>query len=148
MVVDSMWRRWAPVFVRLQHLTPLLTVFWYIGAVLGHVCLGLGVLAWGPCCSVGFSCSPNGALEFVLFCGRLAVSQCNFLLIHSMKILQEQGLLPPSRPPHPRPALNPPSVCVAPWSVGCKTMQFLVHSFNAISCSFIQCNFLFIHSFI
>ncbi len=51
-----------------------LTVFWYIGAVLGHVCLGLGVLAWGPCCSVGFSFSPNGALEFVLFCGRLAVA--------------------------------------------------------------------------
>ncbi len=60
-----------------------LTVFWYIGAVLGHVCLGLGVLAWGPCCSVGFSFSPNGALEFVLFCGRLAVSQYNFLFIHS-----------------------------------------------------------------
>jgi hypothetical protein len=44
-----------------------LTVFWYIGAVLGHVCLGLGVLAyhvaqlgflfppmgpWSLCCSV------------------------------------------------------------------------------------------------
>ncbi len=60
-----------------------LTVFRYSGAVLGHVCLGLGVLAWGPCCSVGFSFSPNGALEFVswfvLFCGRLAVSQYNFL---------------------------------------------------------------------
>jgi hypothetical protein len=60
-----------------------LTVFWYSGAVLGHVCLGLGVLAWGPCCSIGFSFSPNGALEFVLFCGRLAVSQYNFLFIHS-----------------------------------------------------------------
>ena len=60
-----------------------LTVFLYSGAVLGHVCLGLGVLAWGPCCSVGFSFSPNGALEFVLFCGRLAVSQYNFLFIHS-----------------------------------------------------------------
>jgi hypothetical protein len=35
---------------------------------------------WGPC-SVGFSFSPNGALEFVLFCGRLAVSQYNFLFI-------------------------------------------------------------------
>jgi hypothetical protein len=62
-----------------------LTVFWYIGAVLGHVCLGLGVLAWGPCCSVGFSFSPNGALEFVLFCGRLAVSQYNFLFIQKKK---------------------------------------------------------------
>ncbi len=28
-----------------------LTVFWYSGAVLGHLYLGLGVLAWGPCCS-------------------------------------------------------------------------------------------------
>jgi hypothetical protein len=60
-----------------------LTVFWYSGAVLGHVCLGLGVLASGPCCSIGFSFSPNGALEFVLFCGRLAVSQYTFLFIHS-----------------------------------------------------------------
>jgi hypothetical protein len=91
-----------------------LTVFWYSGAVLGHeeeeegglycrsatrpqnnttrlrtkghVCLGLGVLAWGPCCSIGFSFSPNGALEFVLFCGRLAVSQYNFLFIHSTEL--------------------------------------------------------------
>ncbi len=54
-----------------------LTVFWYSGAVLGHVCLGLGVLVWGPGCSVGFSFSPNGALETSwrgVFCGRLAVS--------------------------------------------------------------------------
>ncbi len=31
-----------------------LTVLWYSGVVLGHVCLGLGVLAWGPCCSIGW----------------------------------------------------------------------------------------------
>jgi hypothetical protein len=39
--------------------------------------IGLGVLYWGPCCVIGCSFSPNGALEFVLYCGRLPVSQYN-----------------------------------------------------------------------
>jgi hypothetical protein len=36
----------------LAHMVLQITVFWCSGAVLGHVCLGLGVLAWGPCCSM------------------------------------------------------------------------------------------------
>jgi hypothetical protein len=42
----------------------------------GRVGLGTMLLNW-------VYLSPNGALEFVLFCGRLAVSQYNFLFIHS-----------------------------------------------------------------
>jgi hypothetical protein len=49
----------------------------------GPCLFGPGRVGLGPCCSIGFSFSPNGALEFVLFCGRLAVSQYNFLFIHS-----------------------------------------------------------------
>ena len=64
------------------------TVFWYIGAVLGHVCLGLGVLALGTMLSWVFF-FPQWALEFVLFCGRLAVSQYNFLFIHSFNTVEE-----------------------------------------------------------
>ena len=60
-----------------------LTVFWYIGAVLGHVCLGLGVLALGTM-----------LLSWVFF-------------------FPQWGL----------------GVCVVLWSVGCKSIQFLVHSF-------------------
>ena len=61
-----------------------LTVFWYIGAVLGHVCLGLGVLAL-----------VTMLLSWVFF-------------------FPQWGL----------------GVCVVLWSVGCKSIQFLVHSFN------------------
>ena len=60
-----------------------LTVFWYIGAVLGHVCLGLGVLAL-----------VTMLLSWVFF-------------------FPQWGL----------------GVCVVLWSVGCKSIQFLVHSF-------------------
>ncbi len=59
-----------------------LTVFWYIGAMLGHVCLGLGVLALGTM-----------LLSWVFF-------------------FPQWGL----------------GVCVVLWSVGCKSIQFLVHS--------------------
>ncbi len=59
-----------------------LTVFWYIGAVLGHVCLGLGVLAL-----------VTMLLSWVFF-------------------FPQWGL----------------GVCVVLWSVGCKSIQFLVHS--------------------
>ena len=59
-----------------------LTVFLYSGAVLGHVCLGLGVLA------------PGTMLSWVFF-------------------FPQWGL----------------GVCVVLWSVGCKSIQFLVHSF-------------------
>jgi membrane protein required for beta-lactamase induction len=64
-----------------------LTVFWYIGAVLGHVCLGLGVLAL-----------VTMLLSWVFF-------------------FPQWGL----------------GVCVVLWSVGCKSIQFLVHSFNTIT---------------
>ena len=60
-----------------------LTVFWYIGAVLGHVCLGLGVLAL-----------VTMLLSWVFF-------------------FPQWGL----------------GVCVVLWSAGCKSIQFLVHSF-------------------
>ena len=60
-----------------------LTVFWYIGAVLGHVCLGLGVLAL-----------VTMLLSWVFF-------------------FPQWGL----------------GVCVVLWSVGCKSIQFLVRSF-------------------
>ena len=60
-----------------------LTVFLYSGAVLGHVCLGLGVLALGTM-----------LLSWVFF-------------------FPQWGL----------------GVCVVLWSVGCKSIQFLVHSF-------------------
>jgi hypothetical protein len=64
-----------------------LTVFWYIGAVLGHVCLGLGVLAL-----------VTMLLSWVFF-------------------FPQWGL----------------GVCVVLWSVGCKSIQFLVHSFKYFS---------------
>ena len=63
-----------------------LTVFWYIGAVLGHVCLGLGVLALGTM-----------LLNWVFFFPQWVLG-----------------------------------VCVVLWSVGCKSIQFLVHSFNPL----------------
>ena len=70
-----------------------LTVFWYIGAVLGHVCLGLGVLAL-----------VTMLLSWVFF-------------------FPQWGL----------------GVCVVLWSVGCKSIQFLVHSFNLRLAQGVRC---------
>ena len=65
-----------------------LTVFLYSGDVLGHVCLGLGVLALG--------------------------SRLGTMLLSWVFFFPQWGL----------------GVCVVLWSVGCKSIQFLVHSFN------------------
>jgi hypothetical protein len=97
-----------------------------VGAVSGCVCCHCSmVTVCGVRC--GIYMKQGGLWVYV------SKTVCGFLGMH---VYQQQQCLPaPSRPPPPRPALNPPSVCVAPWfihsmSVGCKSIQFLVHSFN------------------